>query len=527
MRYNWRISMRATVGERHSPSVWDALAKGVFANYASHFIGIVCSVIMAPMLISHLGGEGFGAFVAVGSILPYLFVLNLGTESAVPKYVAELWARKNLDGLHKLISSFFLVYVSVGLLLVLLAGICFPYIHHVVKTSPQLVFPTKIFFLLTVVNFALYLSFGVFSGLLFGLQKLHIPYWIDALWYVLNTMAAFTALHLGYGLIGVGVGSLLVRVLICIISAVMARTRCSQVRVSLGAFDRQLSRRLASPSLYFFLINVANLWIFHTDNIIISTLLGAGYVGAYSLAFRLCKVPAGLIVQVAKILLPHVSELDARGDFGRLRWLHVQTTKYSLVLSLMTFTCVATFGERLIGLWVGPENFVGMPVLLCFCVMWPLSAAMESSSVILQGTAHHKKLAWALILEGALNIGLSILLARRAGVLGVAVGTLIARLAITTWFVPWYTCRVLEEDRWEYVKSVAPAFLPVLPSAGLALLLAGLRTSPVLLVLGGSAAIGAMYIAVFYKLSLGRGEQTALWGRISILLGRSTLAAGS
>jgi len=193
-------------------------------------------------------------------------------------------------------------------------------------------------------------------------------------------------------------------------------------------------------------------------------------------------------------------------------------------LAMGIFACVAAFGEKLIGLWVGPENFAGTAVLLCFGLMFPLHTIVGSSAQVLIGMAQHKKLAWVLFSEGILNVGLSILLLHRFGVLGVALGTVIARAVTSLWFAPWYVCRILQQDFREYLKDVGLTFIPFVPSLGFALIVRQWSAAPPLLIFGGSLATCATYLAFFSRLSLSRAERRGWWDRVTALATRRVSA---
>ncbi len=515
--------MRQTL-DANPPSRFEKVAHGVLSRYVTTAIGIVTSIILTPMLLFHLGREVYGLYAALGSIMAYLFVLEFGTGSAVPKYVAELWAKNDAEGLNKLVSSFFFAFLALSLSLILAALISLPLVPRVFKTSPELASTAEIVFFLTVVNFAIILPFSTMGGLFFGTHRIYITYWLDGFFYALNLASAYLALKLNYGLVGVTVGTLGARILVIILLAWFAQTRCPGVRLKLSYFDWKVVKRVGTPSLYYFIIDLSSLIILSTDQLIISSFIGVAAVTAYSIAFRLWSIPAGLITTLSNVLLPYISELDVYGNLPRLRDLYSKLTKYSLLLAMGVFACVAAFGEKLINLWVGPENFAGTAVLFCFGLMFPLHTIVGSSAQVLIGMAQHKKLAWVLFSEGILNVGLSLLLLHRFGVLGVALGTVIARLMTSFWFAPWYVCRILRQDFREYLRDVGLTLIPFVPSLGFAVIVRQWSASPFLIIFGGSLATCATYLAFFSRLSLSRAERQGWWDRVTALAARGASA---
>jgi len=67
--------------------------------------------------------------------------------------------------------------------------------------------------------------------------------------------------------------------------------------------------------------------------------------------------------------------------------------------------------------------------------------------------ANNRILALAVLLEGTTNLILSIVLVRRFGILGDAVGTALPLLCTTLFFLPRHTCRILGVRMWTYVRE--------------------------------------------------------------------------
>jgi O-antigen/teichoic acid export membrane protein len=502
------------------------LVQGVGANYVATFAGIACSIIQVPLLIAGVGSEAYGLYAATGTIMIYLHLL-FGSGYVVPKYVAEFQVRKDMDSLRRLTSSFFFAFLAAALLLILLASFALPLVPHIFKTSPGLVHVAKVVFFLTVTNFSTLLPFAVLSGVLYGIQQVHLTYWLELLFSILNLISMFVLLKMGKGLIAISFGTLGARLLVTAVLVVLVRARCPEIRVSLEWFDGKLLRDLLSPAFHYMAINVSTLLIFSTDNVIISSFAAVAAVTAYSIVSRLCKLPLGLILSVGKVLFPHISELDALKDTRRLRSLHTLIAKYSLLMGLTTCTCLAAFGKRVIVIWVGGDNFAGMPVLLTLSLLIPIHTLVQSSSFVLMGMAQHVKLSWVLMFEGVVNVCLSILMLQHMGVWGVALATLVSRLAVSFWFAPWYACRVLGQPFVEYLAGVAPALLPTLPCTALAILVGRVSLSPWLAIPLGSAAIALAYVAFFLLFSVRKPERELLWKRMRDLLRGAALGAES
>jgi O-antigen/teichoic acid export membrane protein len=121
--------------------------------------------------------------------------------------------------------------------------------------------------------------------------------------------------------------------------------------------------------------------------------------------------------------------------------------------------------------------------------------AQSASTKILYGMARHRTIAFVWLAEAAVNLILSIVLLRRYGVIGVAIGTCIPQLCTNLLFLPEHLCRVLGIRLRTFVREtyLAPALLCA-PLIGTLLLTRHLFVAHTYLELGVQlAAGGAVY----------------------------------
>jgi O-antigen/teichoic acid export membrane protein len=103
---------------------------------------------------------------------------------------------------------------------------------------------------------------------------------------------------------------------------------------------------------------------------------------------------------------------------------------------------------------MGARYHDAYPCLVVLIIGWFCSLAQSPSVQLMFGTSKHKFFAWVNSAEGVLNLVLSILLAKRYGIIGVALGTMIPMVLNKVMVQPVYVCRVAEIDYFEYVRRM-------------------------------------------------------------------------
>jgi O-antigen/teichoic acid export membrane protein len=127
-------------------------------------------------------------------------------------------------------------------------------------------------------------------------------------------------------------------------------------------------------------------------------------------------------------------------------------------------------GNTLISLWMGPK-YAGAcyGILVILTCAATVNISQFTSTQILQGIARHGYTAYVTIFEAAANLALSIILVRKYGIIGVAVGTLVPMLCTNLVIIPWYACRATGLSMRRFFKQ--GVLVPCIPACFFGVLL--------------------------------------------------------
>src|SRR5207237_9808328 len=92
--------------------------------------------------------------------------------------------------------------------------------------------------------------------------------------------------------------------------------------------------------------------------------------------------------------------------------------------------------------WLGPSCYGGSALDLALAANLMLYAWVQPNRIVLQAAKVVRPVTVCRIIEGVVNLTLSILLARRFGLVGVALGTTAASVLLSIWSLPLLTARV-------------------------------------------------------------------------------------
>ena len=196
---------------------------------------------------------------------------------------------------------------------------------------------------------------------------------------------------------------------------------------------------------------------------IVGVFLGTSMVSFYAVASSLTNYVFGVVSGISTTISPLASAYDAQGNQEGLQALCLTGTKTILLVGLPILATFVLAGEMFLKLWVGEGMIGSYPPLIFLSVAWGMNLLSLSSSCVLIGVSRHQTAAWCVLGQAVLDVGCSLALVRDYGVVGVAVGAMIAA-SIMNLVLQLHALRVLGIPVRMFVQqALAPAILSVVP----------------------------------------------------------------
>jgi O-antigen/teichoic acid export membrane protein len=422
---------------------------------------------LSPFTVHHLGNALYGIWVLIISSVVYFNLLDLGLRNAVVSFVARAYAQGAHEEAGRVTSTAIWLRIGIGLLILVLSAVL-AVVFPLVFSIPHALFATvRLAVVISAMGIASTLVFGVTGAILSAIHRFDLISSVTIVRALLRASGLVWLLSHGHGLVALALWELSVSIMVGLVQTWLCLREYPELRGGLGWPEWEMTRKIWAYGSYASLITLAGAVMYHTDNIVVGAMIGSTAVTFYAIAGNLGSSAREVVTALTSTFTPMASSLDAAGKTEQLRRLLIQGTRASLILFL-PITCALFFrGQTFIGLWMGREySAVSGVILQILLLNYALTTANVTSCGIAYGLAKHRPImVWALI-EAAVNLTLSIFLAHRIGIYGVAWGTAIAGLICNLLFWPRYTARLVQISPAEYLwKAWGPAVLAVIPFA--------------------------------------------------------------
>ena len=157
---------------------------------------------------------------------------------------------------------------------------------------------------------------------------------------------------------------------------------------------------------------------------------------------------------------------------------------------------------------MGPTYLDAYVPLVILALSVLLDVCQRSSIDLLYATFNHRFYTYLNWAEGILNLVFSLALAHPLGIVGVALGSLIAAFIVRVIVQPWWVCKVSELHYLNYMRFWGKAMLQCISLTAIAIAVSawGLRPSYPLLV-GSAIVASAVYGAGSWLFSVESGRE--------------------
>lgn len=429
------------------------LLQGSLLTLLISIIMIIIGFLMFPFLVHNLGDKTYGLWVLVMTFIDYYMIMRMGFSSAVSRYLSRSVGKKDKEQMSKISSTSFFLYLIVSILMLIATLILIFLSKSLLNKTTDIILFQKLILILGI-NTAISPPLSVFGAILFA----HMRYKASSVFSIssllLKNVLIFIFISLDYGLIAIALIYLFCNILYSLGLFIYVKINFKFINIKLSHFKKEIFKTLFSYSFFTFVSQVSDKLRYRVDTVLITAYIGLSAVTHYNVGFNLIMY---YIMIVSKLLLrfeTYVSQEEGMNNYESIRNKFMFLTKLSTLLSVFIGTSLIFYGKQFISRWMGDSYIDSYNILLILVISSTILLAQYPTRSVLFGISKNKFWAYSNIIEGIANVGLSLLLVKKYGIIGVALGTTIPMLVMKIFIQPVYICKILKIDLKNYYKML-------------------------------------------------------------------------
>lgn len=408
--------------------LWSLLIKG---------ISILVSLLLVPMTLGYVSVEIYGVWLTISSVLHWLTYMDVGFTLGLKNRLAEALAKGDYLKGKSLVSTTYFIMVVIFIPLAILLFVISPFINwckilNVAEDNQEIILKT----IQTLFVFvALQMIVNVFVAVVAAHQKTALSSLFNVIGQVfslliIGCMTMFvkpSLLNLAFAY------SLMPIVIVAVSSIIYYRTSMRKIAPSISFVNVKYIKDLWSLGLKFFIIQIQQIILYQTTNLLISHLDGPEKVTLYNIAYKILNVVVMVYIIILNPLWPAYTDAYAKKDFNWMVSIYRKMIRIFLLFGV-AIIIITVMSPLLYKIWVG--NKVSIPfVLTVVLAVYTLIHCWNTLQVMLINGIGAVKLQSYIIVVGLfMHVPFSLFLGQYIGMYGVIVSMCIINLIYMSFF---------------------------------------------------------------------------------------------
>lgn len=427
------------------------LALNTMSSFVFQICTIVCGFIVPRLILKNYGSEVNGLVNSITQFLSIISFLELGVGTVIQSSLYKPLADKDSIRISKIVVSgqkFFSTIARILLVYVIVLMGIYPIIA---KQRFGFIYTATMIAVLSISSFAQY-YFGIVNRLLLTAdQRGYVSYNTQTGTLVLNTIACYILIQSGATIHIVKLVTSLIYVLRPIYLSFYVR-RHYKINWKIQYDEEPIKQKWNGVAQH-----VASVVLDGTDNIVLTVLAGLEAVSIYSVYNLILSGIKQLFLSTTNGVQSLIGELWARQEldklknfFGWVEWsLHTGTTFIFGVTSILILPFIKVYTDGITDV----DYIQPMFAILIIAAHAGHCLRLPYNIMILAG-GHYKQTQNNYVIAAIINIVISIVTVKIWGLVGVAIGTLIAMGYQTIWMAKYDSQNLIKWPFKNFLKQI-------------------------------------------------------------------------
>lgn len=402
---------------------------------------IVVNFIARKIFVVVLTKEYLGLDGTFANILTMLSLAELGVGTAITYSMYKPLAEGDRELILSLITLYRKFYTVIGITVGVLGAALTPFLQYIIRDIPDIPH-IRLIYLMFVLDSSISYFLVYKQSLISADQKQHI-----VTSYQYKTSMAVTAAQCA-ALLLTGDYVLYLTLKLCatfVCNALLARKadrlypylKQKTVQPLPAPIRQDISKNIRAMIAH----KLGSVVVFGTDNVLIAYFVGAVSVGLYSNYLLITQSLKSAYSMIFRAMTASIGNLCAAEDTAHAQAVFWRVDLLTRWIYGFSAVCLVVLFNPFISLWLGADYLFSMPIVLLIVLSFYVTGMRQSVLTFREAMGlywydRHKPL-----FESAINLAVSILLAKPFGIVGIFIGTVVSTLSTCTWIEPYILFR--------------------------------------------------------------------------------------
>lgn len=427
------------------------LAYNTISSLIFEITTIVCGLILPRLILLYYGSNVNGLINSISQFLGIISFLDLGVGAVVQTSFYKPLAEKDSVGYSKIYKSSHKFFKKVGLILliyVIVLSFIYPFFTN---GEMEWDFVVTLLLVISISYFAQYF-FGVTDSLLISAdQRGYVQYNIKTITLIINTIACIIAIKLNAPIQVVKLTTSVIFLARPVIYHFYVKKHYDIQKMV--QYDVEPIKQKYNGIAQ----HVSSVILDNTDIIVLTIFSNLIFVSIYSVYCLVINGVRSLMNSLSSGIGSLLGELIAKKETGKLNFIYNMFEWINHNMVIVIFGCCATLIVPFIKIYtsnISDTNYIQPIFALLMTLAMSCSMLRRPYLALITAAGHFKETQLAFIISAIINIILSIVLVIFYGLIGVAIGTLVAMVFQTVWLAIYSSKKIIHKNIVQFFKYI-------------------------------------------------------------------------
>ena len=409
-------------------------ALNVGVSLAFKILILVADVLVRRYLISCLGNDVNGLNSLYRSILGFLSVAELGVGSAITFCMYKPIVEGNDDKVAALYGLFTRLYLIIGAIIAVSGCIVMPFLKFLAKDYQTIDVNLYLTFGLMLISVVMTYMFSSKTSLMNAYKNNYITTTISSVGQLLQCGLQILVLFLTRSFVWFLVCRIVSAAVQWILTEIVSRLKHGVIMKNKQKVDDETRKEVTKNVKAMFMHRIGSVLVNTADSIIISAFIGLAVLGNYSNYTTIMVAMTGVITLFFTPLTSVIGHMSVEEDASGVMKYHNFFHAFNFVIGMIFFLGYYAVVDNLVTICFGSDLEISKTISFVITLNYFIQFMRQSTLLFRDATGTFYNDRWKPIVEGVLNVALSILFVKvfpeQYSVVGVIVATIITNLFI-------------------------------------------------------------------------------------------------
>ena len=412
---------------------------GIVLSYVQLILVVLIGMFYTPFAMSKLGTSEFGVYQTCKSAIEMLNFLTLGMNSGYIKFYTEYKRKGDDESIYKLNGLYLTLFIVMGVIALAL-GLCLTnnlqYVFQYGLTASEIALAKSLMYVISINLFITFINL-VFTSII----SAHEKYIFLRLFTAIQTIASplTSVLLLNFGLKSKAMAFTVLTINLCLmVIYFFYATKVLKQKFIFKNYEKGLLKSIFVFSSFLFINILVDSVNYQSGKVIVAAVAGSTEVAIYSVGALLLNYYMNMSLGISEVFTPRIHKLVLSTDDDKNNQRKAMTKFFTdigriqYMLLFLILSGFIFFGKPFLSMWVGEElgnGYITAYYVTIILFLGNIVDLIQNVGIEFQRSQNkHMYAAIIYAIAAAINIVISVFLAKSFGSIGAALGTSITMI---------------------------------------------------------------------------------------------------